>query len=403
MIGGFVVLLISGLLSFLIIDRLKEKYPFIDSKFLKTLFFYHTLLSLAYYVYAVFNPSDSKFYYEKILINYRGDDWSSFYGTSTTFIEFFGYPFIKYFGFSYEAIMALFSFLGFLGFVYFYIVFKENIRFKHTFFGFDLLKLIFFLPNLHFWSASFGKGSIIFFAIGLFFFGLNRLQARWLSVILGGVLTYHVRPHIMLVLLVSASLGFMFTTRGMSLSIRLLFLFGAMVAFYYIYGDVLTLVGISENEFATQSFDLTHRATELSKATSGIEITSYSLPFQVFTFLYRPLFIDAPGALGVIVSFENVFYILISFKLLSLRGVKYLITGNFLVKTALFSFVTVTIALAQISGNLGLAIRQKSQVMVLFLFVILSFLDAQKLSAYRSAIIKRIRKMKRDHAESNVV
>jgi hypothetical protein len=154
----------------------------------------------------------------------------------------------------------------------------------------------------------------------------------------------------------------------------------------------LTLVGIDEDEFISQGLDLTHRATELTKATSGVEITTYSLPMQVFTFLYRPLFFDAPGILGFIVSIENVFYLMFTMRLLSFKGFNYLITSNFLVKTALFSFLTVTIALAQISGNLGLAIRQKSQVMILFLFVILSFLDKQKLVAYKQAMWKQVRK-----------
>jgi hypothetical protein len=66
--------------------------------------------------------------------------------------------------------------------------------------------------------------------------------------------------------------------------------------------------------------------------------------------------------------------------------------SNFLVKTALFSFLTVTIALAQISGNLGLAIRQKSQVMILFLFVVVTFLDKKKLDMHRQLMWKRIRR-----------
>jgi len=154
------------------------------------------------------------------------------------------------------------------------------------------------------------------------------------------------------------------------------------------------LVGIDEEQFVGQSFDLTHRATELSKATSGVDIASYSLPLQVFTFLYRPLFFDAPGALGYIVSFENAFYLLLTLKILSLKGIRYLITSNLLVKTCLFSFLSITIALAQISGNLGLAMRQKSQAIPLFLFVIISFMDAEKMNAYRAALVRRIRKAK---------
>ena len=270
--------------------------------------------------------------------------------------------------------------------------FRENIRFKHTFLGFNLITIIFFLPNLHFWSASFGKGPVSFLGIALFFYGISKMQTRWIAILIGSLIIYHVRPHIMLVILISSAIGFMFTTKGVSTSLRITFLIGVAVAFYYIYKDVLSMVGIDEEEFISQGLSLTHRATELTKATSGIDITSYNLPMQIFTFLFRPLFFDAPGLLGIIVSFENVFYLLFTLKLLTLRGIRFTITSNFLVKTALFSFLTVTVALAQISGNLGLAIRQKSQVIILFMFVIISFLDGEKMKEYRSAIIQRMRR-----------
>jgi len=228
--------------------------------------------------------------------------------------------------------------------------------------------------------------------IGLFFYGISKMRTRWIAICIGGFIIYHVRPHIMLVILVSSAIGFVFTTKGISVPLRTAFLVGVAVAFYFIYGDVLTLVGIDEEEFVSQGLDLTHRATELTKATSGIDIANYSLPMQVFTFLYRPLFFDAPGLLGIIVSFENVFYLIITFRLLNIKGLNFLITSNFMVKTAFFSFLTVSLALAQISGNLGLAIRQKSQVMILFMFVIISFLDKQKLVAYQQAVWQRIRK-----------
>ncbi|MBA4056633.1 MAG: hypothetical protein C0490_18105 [Marivirga sp.] len=228
--------------------------------------------------------------------------------------------------------------------------------------------------------------------IGLFFFGVSKIRKRWIAIIIGGVIIYHVRPHIMLVILISSAIGFMFSTKGISTSLRVVFVLAVSIAFFFIYRDVLSLVGIDEEEFLSQGLDLTHRATELTKSTSGIDITSYSLPLQIFTFLYRPLFFDAPGMLGLIVSFENVFYLLITLKIFNLRGFRFLLMGNFLVKTAFFSFLTVTIALAQISGNLGLAIRQKSQVMILFLFVIISFLDKQKLFAYQKALFERARK-----------
>lgn len=384
MLGGLIIILITGLASFALISELKKKHPLIDDRFLKQLFFYHLLLFFAYYAYVSFNPSDSKWYYEKVTTGFRGPDWWSFYGTSTTFIEFVGYPFIRYFFFSYEAIMALFSWFGYLGFVCFYFFFRENIRFSHHFMGYDFVKASFLLPNLHFWSASFGKGALIFLGLALFFLGISKVKNRWITVVIGGFIIYHVRPHIMLVVLLSSVIGFVFSNRGISMAWRVTFLVGAMLSFFFIYRDVMQMVGMDDEQPVAQSFDLAHRAVELTKATSGVDITSYSLPMQVFTFLYRPLFIDAPGALGLIVSFENVFYLLISIQFFSkAKAWNHLLTGNFLVKSTFMSFLTVTIALAQISGNLGLAIRQKSQVMLLFLFVIISFFDEQKFREWR--------------------
>jgi hypothetical protein len=392
MFGGILLIFATAAISFMVIEKLRAKYTFIDVGLLRKLFIYHILISVAYYIYGVTSGSDSEYYYVKVINNFRGPSWQDFYGTSTIFIEFVGYPFIQYFSFSYEAIMVLFSFFGFLGFVYFYIFFKENIRFQHTFLGVNLLTLTIFLPNLHFWSSSFGKGSLIFLGLGLFFFGIGKIQRRFLAVIIGGIIIYHVRPHIMLIVLISSAIAFVFSSRGLSLSWRLLFLAGSCVAFFFIYQDVLSLIGIDEEEFLSQGLDLTHRASELTKAASGIDISSYNLPFQIFTFLYRPLFVDAPGMLGLIVSFENVFYLVMTLTMFArMNGIKFIFRGTALTKAAFLSFLTVSIALAQISGNLGLAMRQKSQVMILFMFVIISFLDSEKYKEWKMKERKKLR------------
>ncbi len=105
----------------------------------------HIFLSIAYYLYALSNPSDSLAYYRKVLRHYRGDYWGDFYGTSTTFIEFVGYPFIHYLDFHYEDMMVLFSFLGLLGFLFMMKVVEERIKFPH--------KILFF----YFRISTFGQ------------------------------------------------------------------------------------------------------------------------------------------------------------------------------------------------------------------------------------------------------
>lgn len=390
MIYGLIVLLLISAVSLSMIGSVSRKFPFVDRGFLVNMFFYHLLLTLVYYLYATFNPSDSQYYYIKLVNQIRGDSWFNYYSTSTGFIEFLGYPLVQYFSFSYEAVMVLFSFLGFIGCLYLYIFFKENIKFKHTIAGYDMIKVIFLLPNIHFWSSSFGKGSVIFMGIGLFFYSMTRLRSRWMISCIAGIIIYHVRPHIMLVILISSAIGFVFTTKGISMALRVTFLVAVAAAFFFIYKDVLVLVDVSEEQFASGNVDFSGRARELSRATSKVDINSYNLPMKLFTFLYRPLFIDAPGALGIIVSFENIIYLLFTWKVLNASGFRYLLTANFLVKTAFFSFLSVSIALAQVSGNLGLAMRQKSQVMILFLFVVVSFLDRQKLEAYQRATLRKL-------------
>src|SRR5918993_56808 len=135
-----------GLLFFLsepILKKFKAKFPWFSIKMMKNLYWWHMLFALIYYIYTLGGRSDSYGYYERP--QYKYDIWFGAYDAGTSFIDFVGYPFINYLFFSFEMMMVLFAWLGYLGFVYFYIVFKENIKFKHKFQGYDLITLFIFL------------------------------------------------------------------------------------------------------------------------------------------------------------------------------------------------------------------------------------------------------------------
>ena len=149
----------------------------------------------------------------------------------------------------------------------------------------------------------------------------------------------------------------------------------------------MNITGLDDESFFDS--DISGRATRLTNATSGIDITNYSIPEKMFAFWFRPLFFDAPGVLGLIVSFENLFYLMAFAYLLQPKAIAYVLKGEAIVKTCLLTFLGVSFALAQISGNLGLAMRQKSQVMILMMFVILKFLDEQKLLQLRNVIARK--------------
>ncbi|GIV35633.1 MAG: hypothetical protein KatS3mg032_0012 [Cyclobacteriaceae bacterium] len=348
-----------------------QRHAGVSKRVLLLLFFYHSLLALVYYVYALSNPSDSKAYFYKASVKYLGDNWLDYYGVSTAFIDFLSFFVVNRLGLNYEGAMALFAWLGYLGFVFFYVLLSEKVRYDPKIWGIPATIILLFLPNLHFWSSSLGKGSVIFLGFGLFFFGLNQPTARWLALLIGGWIIFQVRPHIFYVTLIAVGLGYTFSSAGIKLGYRLVVVVISVFLLNLIYTDVLRLTGL-EDDSVLDPF-ISHRAAELSKATSGIDITNYSIPEKLFAFWFRPLFYDAPGALGIIVSFENLFYLLFFTQLLRPRAWAYLLRSEAIIKTALLTFLGVSVALAQISGNLGLAMRQKSQVMLLMLFVILKY------------------------------
>jgi hypothetical protein len=389
MIQAIAVWLLTLFVAVVVISFVCSNHKELDRRFLFILFFYHTALAFAYYIYAILNPSDSHQYYQSVLNKYGGDTWLAYTGSGTDFIEFLAYPLVNGLGLSYESCMVLFAFFGFLGFVYFYIFFKERIQYNPKIFGFDGTTIIFLLPNLHFWSSSLGKGSVIFLGFGLFFYSLKNPIGRVAAFIVGGWLIYQIRSHIFFVVLIAIALGFSFSTKGVGLAVRLGILAIASVLLIYIYDDILRITGFEDQSV----FDplVSHRASELAKATSGIDITNYSQLEKIFAFCFRPLFFDAPGMLGFIVSFENLVYLILFIRILFPTHLKNLITGDAIMKTCFLTFAGVSIALAQISGNLGLAMRQKSQVMILMMFVILKLLDIDQIETVRSNIAKKLR------------
>lgn len=339
------------------------------------LFAYHSFFFLVYYLYALSTTSDSLQYYYATSNLLRGPNWLDFYGNGTIFIEFVAFPFVHHLGFSYEAMMLLFSLFGYIGFFYFYLFTTEFIRCKHKFFGIDFLLLLLFLPNMHFWTVSFGKGSLIFMGLGLLFYSLRNISSRLVLAIIGSLLVYHIRAHIFLIALIALLLGIFTSSRGLSIVQKVFLITVSILAISPALSTFLSYAQLDELSSESASSFLEHRVGDLSRATSGVNLNNYNQVQKILSFLFRPLFVDAPNALGLFVSVENLFYVFIFIKTLSGSFLRFLWNAHWIIKVAVLFFIGSTFALAQVSGNLGLAIRQKSQVMYLFFFVLLAYAD----------------------------
>ncbi|WP_010228299.1 hypothetical protein [Gillisia marina] len=330
---------------------------------------YHLVFGVIYYIYALFNPSDSIRYYS--VPQNRNKGWLDYLGTETTFIDFVSYPFINYFGFSYEMMMLLYTWVGFMGFVYAYLFFKENIPLDvKVFKKVDLLTLILFLPNMHFWTASLGKGALIFLGLMLFGYAISKPKERVITLLVGSLLVFYIRPHIFLILSIGFLLGFLtglgrFTWKhkGIALGIFLLSLF-------LLQNSILSVVNLeNSNDLIFDFLKFTsNRADALSESGSGLNMAGYSLPEKIFSFWFRPLFFDAPGILGVIVSMENLIYILLFLKIVKLDFFKFIKLAPMNVKMSLALFLITSFAMTFVMSNLGIIIRQKSMIMYFIFF-----------------------------------
>ncbi len=356
------VLLLVVLLSSFLINTCENNFDLHSKGYLWVLFGMHVLLTIGYMLYTANSSSDSVSYFVR---SSKAEDWGELWGTGTTFIKFFAWPFTHFIGLSYFATMILFSFFGFVALLLFYICTRENVVLTKSVWGtYTMTEIVFLLPNKHFWSSSLGKGSTILLGLALFTFGLSRFNRRILFLIIGGGLTYMVRPHIFLTLVLSTMMGLLFTSSGLKWYFRWAIFIGAAVLFYVVSDKV---VEVSETEslnvFSSNTF--THRVQELSKADSGVDISNYNIIMKLFTFWFRPLFIDSPGLIGFISSFENLFYIFMLYSIIK-ESIGHWNEWNGWFRICLFIFLFGSLILAQITGNLGIAMRQKAQLMPFF-------------------------------------
>ena len=358
--------------------NLSNKFAFFDKKLMNRLYWYHLVFFLIYFAYATFEASDSKAYYVDAGI--VRENWTSLFLTGTKFIVFVANPLVQ-FGLSYISVMLIFAWTGYVGFVFAFLFFKENITINVTVFKkYDLLKLLLFLPNMHFWTVSLGKGSLIFMGLMLFAYALRFPQKRIFALLLGGFLVYMIRPHVMLFVLVGVMVGVITGKSKLGAGIKLLILAVSIAFLITAKSSILSVAKLQDSENVVQDFDqfALEQSGRLETSGSGVQMSSYPLPLKFFTFWFRPLFVDSPGVLGMFSSAENLIYLLLFAKIANRRFLRFITKAPYLVKASLIIFVLTSFALTFVMSNLGIMMRQKSMVMYFGFFVIYYFLASEK-------------------------
>lgn len=360
-----------------------------DQQVLRKLLFFHLLMGT---YYCFFIQGDAIGYW-RVPKAYSMETFKEglFNGEGTMFMYAFNYLFSNLLNMSYFSNTLLFSLFGFMGLTFFYMVALQTVPYNKIISGYALFPLIFFLPNLHFWSSGVGKDTTLFLCIGMFTYGLMKPFQRIPLLVLAGLLSMAIRPHITLFLMVGFGLAYVF---GGKVSPAQRFIFSAaMIAIgLAILPSVMEFAKIEEA--SAEGFDkfATGKAAVLSRSSAGsaIDISSYPFPLKVLTFWFRPALFDVRNINGLIAALENLLLLLVFIKAMRTSPIRAFKAAPFVIKGLVIFLVVGTLAFSQSMGNMGIMIRMRNMFlpgMIIYLMWIFSY--EQQLLRNRRTTLKK--------------
>ena len=273
----------------------------------------------------------------------------------------------------------VYSFLAFIGLIYFYRAFTV------TFSGMGNHRygyLIFFLPRLLFWTSDVSKEALMVFLLGLTAYGCALILARqggvrpWLLVLASSVGGAFIRPNMMVLAVGGLAVAMIFRPKSAAAqfeparrSISLVFL-GAMVG-VAVFVTLHFLPGLN-GSLSLTSISANNTGTGAGFGSSGVSYSASPVFYfrDVYLVLFDPLPYNAHGGGQFLEAAEN--FVLLVFVLASLRNIRMLpraaLVRPYLIFCGLFS-AAFCYAFAAL-GNLGLITRESAVLMPIFLVLL---------------------------------
>ncbi len=360
-----------------------------DQQVLRKLFFFHLLMG-TYYCFFILGDAIG---YWRVPKAYTVETFKEglFNGEGTMFMYAFNYLFSNLLNMSYFSNTLLFSLFGFMGLTFFYIVALQTVPYNKIISGYVLFPLIFFLPNLHFWSSGVGKDTTLFLCIGMFTYGLMKPFQRIPLLVLAGLLSMAIRPHITLFLMVGFGLAYVFGGK-VSPAQRIIFSAAMIAVGLAILPSVMEFAKIEEA--SAEGFDkfAIGKAAVLSRSSAGsaIDISSYPFPLKVLTFWFRPALFDIKNINGLIAALENLLLLIVFIKAMRTSPIRAFKAAPFVIKGLVIFLVVGTLAFSQSMGNMGIIIRMRNMFlpgMIIYLMWIFSY--EQQLLRNRRTTLKK--------------
>jgi hypothetical protein len=334
----------------------------------------HVLSAVVYYIYVQTAPADTAMYY--------GDSFGMYeegFGLSTQFIIYFVQSIKLVFGGSYLDYFFLFQSFGFFGIVLLMRTFEE------IYAGLTLPQprwtyLLLLLPGMYFWTSGIGKDAPLFTACCLATWATMQVRRRYIALAAAIVLMLLIRPHIALIA-APAAMWAVFSDRTTHPLLRTVLILASISGVAAAAATIKSTFQLDVTSADSVSDFLEARDSFMTSDEVGnTAVINAPYPVRVFSFLFRPLFVDAEGAFGYIASAENVL-LLVLFMLMTLnaRTLWAATKAEPFLRYAVISSLGITLALSIDYYNVGLGLRQKTMVVPGFLTVFIA------LSAVRMA------------------
>lgn len=321
------------------------------------LFFYHLFFCyLAYHLRVERGISDSHSYWAQN-ININDYSWFDFADYGANFILFLNYPFIKL-GMPFSFGFLIYGIIGYFGILK-WIAFSEQAVGKITLKGYNLLPIFFFLPNLHYWTATLGKEPLVFLAIAIIFNFLIDLKKNRILVFLALLLLLFIRPHVALILFFSIFVVLLFQ-KEISSRKRILFLFFSLGLISVLSYMALQLSGIKYFNWNRILYFNEYSILSFKNSRAYVPMLDYSIWYKLFSFNFRPLFYDSYSIWMILASLENLlflFFIIVTLVFIILNFKK-IVFKDWMRIVFLFTMIA-SLIYVQRYANLGIFMRTK--------------------------------------------
>jgi hypothetical protein len=366
---NILILFLIFIFTVLLILKITKKNKYISRKTLFTLLLYHTFIALFVYRINLYGKADSRAYFHSTVLRiHSNENIFDIYGFGVKFIYSFQYPLITYLKLTYFSINMLFATLGFLGLMFLYAALAEEIKDSKK--GLRYLQLSLFIPGMSYWASSIGKDAITFFGVCLVIYSIKKFKTRFLLIFIALALMAQARPYSVAIVLAALSIAIILA-ENIRLPLKLISIVGILVI------SATIVVKIFSDTYSMDNIDEAGTIIEGQQGSWGggsdVDISNYNIVFKILTFLYRPLFIDARSIYAVLASLENLIIIYLTFSLLSMNFINYVLKNKkLLLRFNLFLFFIGVVLMSHTNANLGTAIRKKIMVMpsLISLFVL---------------------------------